>query len=61
MTIGPDRDPYLWLTDPILFVSDLQDSNKKIIIFLNFFAFYFLKVHLHQSYKMQSHKEATKQ
>jgi hypothetical protein len=31
--------------DPAIFVIDLQDANKKIILF-SFFAFYFLKVHL---------------
>jgi hypothetical protein len=41
-------DPHLWLTDPdpAIFVTDLQDANK--FFFLSFFAYYFLKVHLHQ-------------
>ncbi len=40
-------DPYLSLTDtdpaPGIFLSDLQDADKKEV----FFAYYFLKVHLH--------------
>ncbi len=52
--------PYLWLMDryPAIFVSDLQDINKKL---LHFFAYYFLKVHLHHFSKIQSHKEVIKQ
>jgi hypothetical protein len=46
--------------DPALFVSDLQDANKKQF-FQNFCAYSFLKVHLHHSLKMKSHKEVTKQ
>ncbi len=44
-------DPYFWLTDPYpaLFVSDLQNANKK----------YFFS--LHHSSKIKSHKEVTKQ
>jgi hypothetical protein len=42
-------DPYLCTVlapapDPVLFVSGLQDANKKLI-----FAYYFFKVHLHHS------------
>jgi hypothetical protein len=52
-------DPYLWLTDPdadpALFVSDLQDAKKKN------YAHSFLKVHLHHSSKIKSHKEVTNQ
>ncbi len=33
---GGSSDPYLWLTDPALFVSDLQDTNKNKF-FLRFF------------------------
>jgi hypothetical protein len=36
--MDPDYDP-----DPAIFVTDLQDANKKLI----FSAYYFLKVHLH--------------
>ncbi len=45
-------DPCLWLMDPdadpdsAIFVIDLQDANKKLIKKF-FFAYYFLKVHLH--------------
>jgi hypothetical protein len=42
---------------PAFFVSDLQDVNKK----KSFFAYYFLKVHLHHFSKINSHKEVTKQ
>jgi hypothetical protein len=52
---------YLYLTDPSPdpaqdpdpFVSNLQDANKNY-----FFASYFLKVHLHHSSQIQSHKTA---
>ncbi len=37
----PDSDP-----DPGIFVSDLQMTTRKKN-FLNFFAYYFLKLHLH--------------
>jgi hypothetical protein len=43
----PDSDPD---PDPAIFVIDRQDSedtNKKLIEKKSFFAFYFLKVHLH--------------
>ncbi len=42
---------------PGIFVSDLQDVNKK----LGFFAYYLLKLHLHHFSKIKSHKEVTKQ
>jgi hypothetical protein len=42
------------------FVSDLQDANK--IYFLLYVLFSFLiKVHLHHSSKIKSHKEVAKQ
>ncbi len=47
-----DPDP-----DPVLFVSGFQGTNKKLV----FFAYYFLKVHLHQSSWTKSHKEVSKQ
>jgi hypothetical protein len=60
---GTDPDPrirtvpYLWLTDlapdPALFVCDLQDDNKE---YKSYFAYYFLKVHLHYSSKIISQK-----
>ncbi len=43
-----DSDP-----DPAIFVIDLQDGNKKIILWEKFSAYYFLKVHLHIFSKMQ--------
>ncbi len=59
--LGTDADPYLWLTDPdptptpdpAIFVSDLQEGNKK----LNLFPYYFLKVLLYNFSKIKSHKE----
>ncbi len=42
--------------DPALFVSDIQDANKKYF-FLIVFAYYFLKLHLHHSVKMKSRKK----
>jgi hypothetical protein len=40
----------------VIFVTDLQDANKK----RSFFAYYFLKVHLHHFSKIKSPKEVTK-
>jgi hypothetical protein len=51
LTYRTDLDP-----DPALLVSDVQDANKKYI----FFAYYFLKVQLHYSSKIKSHKEGHK-
>ncbi len=51
--MDPDSDPD---ADPAIFVSDLQDVNKN-----NFFAYYFLKVHLHHFSKIKCHEEVTKQ
>jgi hypothetical protein len=53
-------DPYFRLAgpDPALFVSDLQAGKK---IFITFYAFSLLKIHLHNSSKIKSHKEVTKQ
>jgi hypothetical protein len=47
MDQDPEADP-----DLVIFDSDLQDG---------FFAYYFLKVHLHHFSKIKSHKEVTKQ
>jgi hypothetical protein len=47
--MDPDPAP-----DFALFVSDFQDANKKYF----FFAYYFLKVHLHHSSKMKSLKKS---
>ncbi len=54
-------DLCLWLMDPdpAIFVIDFQDANKKLILFLSFSAYYFLKGH-HFS-KIKSLKEVTKQ
>ncbi len=52
-----DADP-----DPDIFVSDLHDVTKKLFFFSpRFFAYYFLKVHLHNFSKIKSNKEVTKQ
>jgi hypothetical protein len=48
-------------SDPAIFDIDLQDANKKLILFLSFSAYYFLKVHLHHFSKIKSPKEVTKQ
>jgi hypothetical protein len=48
----PTLDP---APDPAIFVSDLQDAIKKSVLY-----HYFLKVHLHHSLQIKSHKEATK-
>jgi len=44
--------------DPAIFISELQDVKK--LFFIKFFAYYFLKVHLHH-FSKKSHKEVTKQ
>jgi hypothetical protein len=47
--------------DPAIFVIDLQDANKKLIILkTSYSAYYFLKVHLHHFSKIISQKEVTK-
>jgi hypothetical protein len=51
--MDPYADP-----DPAIFVIDLQDANKKLII-KGFSVFYFLKVHLHNFSKIKS-QEAKK-
>jgi hypothetical protein len=53
--MDPDADP-----DPAIFVLKLQDANKGLISFKKFFAFYFLKVQLHNFSKINSQKEVTK-
>jgi hypothetical protein len=50
-----DADP-----DPSIFIIDLQDANKKLMFFLSFPAYYFLKVLLHHFSKIKSQKEVTK-
>jgi hypothetical protein len=54
--MDPDPDP-----DPAIFVIGLKDANNKLFGFLSFSAYYFLKVHLHQSSEIKSHKEVKKQ
>ncbi len=51
--MDPDKDP---VPDPDFFVSDLQDVNKRYF-FLGVFAYYFVKVRLHNL----GHKERVKQ
>jgi hypothetical protein len=51
----PDADP-----DPSIFIIDLQDANKKLIL-KSFSAYYFLKVLLPHFSKIKSQKEVTKQ
>jgi hypothetical protein len=54
--LDPDSDP-----DPAVFVIDVQDANKKLILKKNFSAYYFLKVNSHHFSKIKSQKEVTKQ
>jgi hypothetical protein len=54
--MDPDSDAD---SDPAIFVSDLKDINNKIF---KYFAYYFLKVHLHNFSKIKNyHKGVTKQ
>jgi hypothetical protein len=54
--MDPDTDP-----DPAFFVIDLQDANKKQLLFKHFYAYYCLKVHLHKFPKIKSQKESQNQ
>jgi len=47
-------------SDLAIFIIDLQDANKKQILY-SFSAYYFLKVYLHHFSKIKSQKEVTKQ
>ncbi len=47
--------------DPVIFIIDLQDANKKLIFKKVFSAYYFLNVHLHHCSNIKSHKKVTKQ
>jgi hypothetical protein len=38
--------------DPAIFVTDLQDANKKLILFLSFSAYYFLSDIIFQRQKV---------
>jgi hypothetical protein len=59
-------DPCLWLMnpnsdpdpDPAIFVIDLQEASKKLILYFIFPAYFFLKVHLHLFSKIKSQKES---
>ncbi len=48
-------DPCHWLMDPdsAIFVTDLQDANKKLFL-KKVFCIYFLKIHLHHFSKIKS-------
>jgi len=46
--------------DPAIFVIDLQDASKKIILNKIFSAHYFLKIHLHNFSKIKNSKKITK-
>ncbi len=54
----PDSDP-----DPAVFIIDLQDTNKKLILVIKFFCLLLFEgtVHLHHFPKIKSPKEVTKQ
>jgi hypothetical protein len=54
--LDPDADP-----DPSIFIIELQDANKKLILKKSFPAYYILKVLLHHFSKIKSQKEVTKQ
>jgi hypothetical protein len=49
--MDPDADP-----DPAISIIDLQDANKKLILKKSFYAYYFLKVHLHNFSKIKVKK-----
>jgi hypothetical protein len=53
-------DPCLWLfvPDPTILVIDLQDASKKLIFNTIFSAYYFLKLYLHNFFKIKSQKES---
>jgi hypothetical protein len=41
-----------------MFVIDLQDASKKLILYYNFFCLLFFKVHLHHFLKIKSQQES---
>ncbi len=53
----PDSDP---TPDPAPDPASFKKATKKLV-FLSFFAYYFLKLHLLDFSKTKSHKDATKQ
>ncbi len=54
--VDPDSDP-----DHPIFVIDLQEANKKQILFKKISAYKLLRVHLHNFYRVKNQKEVTKQ
>jgi hypothetical protein len=48
-----DLDP-----DPALFVCGLQDVNEKYFFISKFYAYYFMKVHLHHSSQIKVIKKS---
>jgi hypothetical protein len=44
--------------DPAIFVTDLQDADKKLVLIFILSAFYFLKVYLHHFLKIKSQNES---
>jgi hypothetical protein len=54
--MDPDLDP-----EPAIFIIDLQDAYKKLILLKSFSAYNLLKVNLHNFSKIKSQKEVTKQ
>jgi hypothetical protein len=54
--MDPDSDLDAEL-DPAIFVSDLQDINKKIFLLIRVL----FEVHLHHFSTIKTHKEVTKQ
>jgi hypothetical protein len=45
-------------SDPAIFVSYLQDGSWKLLFFRSFFAYYFLKLHLHKFSKIKVIKKS---
>jgi hypothetical protein len=56
MDPDPDSDP-----EPAIFVTDLQDANKKIIFIKKFACLLLFEGTLHHFTKIKSPKEVTKQ
>jgi hypothetical protein len=48
-----DPDP-----DPAIFVIDLQEASKKLILYTTFSAYYFFKIHLNHFSKIKTQKES---
>jgi hypothetical protein len=56
MDRDPDADP-----DPSIFIIDLQDANKKIILLTKFFCILLFEGTFTSFFKGKSQKEVTKQ